>query len=74
MKIFFVNRLNICSLNEYIFLKVNNYIISLRLKKYYSLKQHKYTVAGCKMMPELECKYVLLNVNIWSEDRAKRVT
>ena len=32
-------------------LTVNKYIISLKLNKYNSLKLHKYTVAGCKIMP-----------------------
>ena len=34
-----------------IFLTVNKYIISLKLNKYDSLKLHKYTVDGCKIMP-----------------------
>ena len=44
--------------NKYIFfesisisLTVNKYIISLKLNKYNLLKLHKYTVAGCKIMP-----------------------
>ena len=32
-------------------LTVNRYIIFLKLNKYNSLKLHKYTVAGCKIMP-----------------------
>ena len=50
--------INICSLNEYISLKVNNYIIFLKLNRYYSLKLHKYTVAGCKMMPWIQIYFV----------------
>ena len=50
MNIYFL-WINISSLNGYISLKVNNYIISLKLNKYYSLKLHKYTVAGCKIIP-----------------------
>ena len=34
-----------------IFLTAKKYIISLKLNKYNSLKLHKYTVAGCKIMP-----------------------
>ena len=42
---------NICSLNKSVFpLIVNKYIIALKLNKYNSLKLHKYTVAGCKIM------------------------
>ena len=44
--------------NKYMFferikisLTVNKYIISLKLNKCSSLKLHKYTVAGCEIMP-----------------------
>ena len=47
----FVKKINIFFLNEYIALEVNNYINSLKLTKYCSLKLHKYTVAGYKVMP-----------------------
>ena len=45
------------------FITVNNYITSLKLNKYNSLKLHKYTVAGCKIMPReqiyfVECEYM----------------
>ena len=43
MNIFFMNKY--IFLNEYTSLKVNKYIISLKLKL------HKYVFAGCKMMP-----------------------
>ena len=47
-----------------IYLKVNKYIISLKLNKYNSLKLHKCTVAGCKIMPE--SKYILFSLNIFA--------
>ena len=55
--------INICSLNEFIFLTVNKYIISLKLNKYNSLKLHKHTVARCIIMPWVqiyfvECEYM----------------
>ena len=55
---------DICSLNEFISLTVNKYIISLRLNKYNSLKLHNYTVAGCKILPWVqiyfvECEYMI---------------
>ena len=55
--------INIFSLSVYISLKVNNYIIFLKLNKYYSLNLHKHTVDGCKIMPWLqicfvECEYI----------------
>ena len=40
------------------FLTVNKYIISLKLNKYNSLKLHKYTVAGFKIMPWLQIYFV----------------
>ena len=45
--------------NKYMFFKwisltVNKYIIPLKLNKYNSLKLHKYTVAGCKIMPYVQ--------------------
>ena len=44
------------------FLTVNKYIISLKLNKYNSLKLHKYTVAGCKIMPWVQMwVYVFLD-------------
>ena len=43
-KYMFFERVNIS-------LTVNKYNISLKLNKYNSLKLHKYTVAGCKIMP-----------------------
>ena len=39
-------------------LTVNKYIISLKLNKYNSLKLHKYTVVGCKIMPRVQIYYV----------------
>ena len=53
----------ICYLNGFISLTVNKYIISLKLNKYNSLKLHKYTVAGCKILPWVQL-YILLSVNI----------
>ena len=44
--------------------RVNKYIISLKLNKYNSLKLHKYTIAGCKIIPWY--KYIFLNMNICS--------
>ena len=43
-------------------LTVNKYIISLKLNKYNSLNLHKYTVAGCKIMPALSANIFCL---IW---------
>ena len=55
--------------NKYMFyewisisLTVNKYIISLKLNKYNSLKLHKYTVAGCKIMPWVQS--ILFDLNI----------
>ena len=45
--------------------RVNKYIISLKLNKYNSLKLHKYTIAGCKIMPWIQL-FILLNMNICS--------
>ena len=58
MNTFFVSKIDIRSLIEYISLKVNNYIISLKLNKYYSWKLHKYTVAGYKVMPYVQKYFV----------------
>ena len=51
--------INICSLNEFqISLTVKKCIVSLKLNKYNSLKLHKYTVAGCKIMPWVQIYFV----------------
>ena len=55
--------INICSLNEFISLSVNKYVISLKLNKYNSMKLHRNTVAGCKIMHWVqiyfvECEYM----------------
>ena len=56
MIILFVNKY--MSFEWIYFLTVNKYIISLKLNKYNSLKLHKYTVAGCKIMPWLQIYFV----------------
>ena len=57
--------------NKYMFfewisisLTVNKYIISLKLNNYKSLKLHKYTVAGCKIMPWVQIFLFNLNISI----------
>ena len=54
-KYLFFERINIS-------LTFNKYIIYLKLNKYNSLKLHKYTVAGCKIMPWVQ--YSLFNLDI----------
>ena len=51
--------------NQYVLLEsinisliVYKYIISLKLNKYNSLKLHKYTVAGYKIMPKVQIYFV----------------
>ena len=55
--------IKICFLNEFIFLIINKYIISLKLNKYNSFKLHKYTISGYKIMLWVqiyffECEYM----------------
>ena len=64
MIILFVNKY-MFFLNEFICLTVEKYMISLKLNKYNPLKLHKYTVAGCKIMPLVrmyfvKCEYILV--------------
>ena len=42
--------------NQYVLLESIN--ISLKLNKYNSLKLHKYTVAGYKIMPKVQIYFV----------------
>ena len=61
MIILFVNKY--MSFELIYFLAINKCIISLKLNIYNSLKMHKYTVAGCKIMPWVqiyfvECEYM----------------
>ena len=61
MIILFVNKY--MSIEWIYFLTVNKCIIFLKLNKYNSLKLHKYTVAGGKLMPWVqiyfvECEYM----------------
>ena len=53
---------NICSLNEFISLTVNKYIISLKLNKYDLWSCTNIQLLDVKLC--LDCKYILLNVNI----------
>ena len=53
------NDYTFCYLKESIFpWQLNKYIISLKLNKYNSLKLHKYTVTGCKIMPLVQMYFV----------------
>ena len=68
MIILFVNKY-MFFLNEFICLTVEKYMISLKLNKYNPLKLHKYTVAGCKIMPLVrmyfvKCEYMAMRTEL----------